>query len=377
MEQETKEMIHKVLSYIKRKVNCFSGSKDNIRIFFRYFNMTSTNENLKYLVKIMDKMNFKGEELIIEPNFTNFYSKFFNLALNLFEDKDKIKQVKMTITLDDLKHLNEDKKKIIFLYLQFSMLVENSIQIFFSFLNPKICESILTGKFTYLDFDSLNNPEKLLKSFKFEKKYGELENIQKKPDIELLGFEPLIKYFELDENNENDLNYFDDKKYEEIQSQNININMDINNNILPMEIPKINNNLDNKDGENTDKFNYDLSDKKENTDNNAIKNEICLKHFTNEIENENNKENISEELKEEIIEDKKLSNIIENFINQNEKIISQSFPVTPKKYLRYEKNSENNYENPNSNEKIINKIEIEPQKELKSKTSEKKNEPMS
>ena len=114
-------------------------------------------------------MNFKGEELIIEPNFTNFYSKFFNLALNLFEDKDKIKQVKMTITLDDLKHLNEDKKKIIFLYLQFSMLVENSIQIFFSFLNPKICESILTGKFTYLDFDSLNNPEKLLKSFKFEK----------------------------------------------------------------------------------------------------------------------------------------------------------------------------------------------------------------
>ena len=53
------------------------------------------------------------------------------------------------------------KKIIIFWYLKFSLLVENSIEMFFAFLNQKNCETLLTSKFTYLDYESIENTEKV------------------------------------------------------------------------------------------------------------------------------------------------------------------------------------------------------------------------
>ena len=78
-------------------------------------------------------MNYNGEELIYDIDYEKLYFKFFEIAESVF--KDQTKEIKMIINSDDLKELSEEKRKIIFIYLQFSRLIENSIKIFFAFLN--------------------------------------------------------------------------------------------------------------------------------------------------------------------------------------------------------------------------------------------------
>ena len=67
--------------------------------------------------------------------------------------------------------------------------MKNSIQVFFTFLNPKKVETLLMGRFTFLDIDSLDDYEILSKSLKFEISSGELKIGNKSNEIILTGFE--------------------------------------------------------------------------------------------------------------------------------------------------------------------------------------------
>ena len=82
------------------------------------------------------------------------------------EDKSNIKRIKLDIELDDLNSFDENKKKIIFLYLQFSILKLNSIKTFFAFLNPKKCETFLISQFTLFYIEDLYDFKRLLNSLK-------------------------------------------------------------------------------------------------------------------------------------------------------------------------------------------------------------------
>ena len=138
-------------------------------------------------------MNYNGEELIYDIDYEKLYFKFFEIAESVF--KDQTKEIKMIINSDDLKELSEEKRKIIFIYLQFSRLIENSIKIFFAFLNYENNEILLTSKFTYLNWETIDSPEGLLKSFKQQILSKELKTNEQESEIKLIGFDDLEKKY--------------------------------------------------------------------------------------------------------------------------------------------------------------------------------------
>ena len=126
-------------------------------------------------------------------DYEKLYFKFFEIAESVF--KDQTKEIKMIINSDDLKELSEEKRKIIFIYLQFSRLIENSIKIFFAFLNYENNEILLTSKFTYLNWETIDSPEGLLKSFKQQILSKELKTNEQESEIKLIGFDDLEKKY--------------------------------------------------------------------------------------------------------------------------------------------------------------------------------------
>ena len=138
-------------------------------------------------------MKCNGEELIYDIDYEKLYFEFFQIAESVF--KDQAKEIKMIINSDDLKKLSEEKRKIIFIYLQFSRLIENSIKIFFAFLNYENNEILLTSKFTYLNWETIDSPEGLLKSFKQQILSKELKTNEQESEIKLIGFDDLEKKY--------------------------------------------------------------------------------------------------------------------------------------------------------------------------------------
>ena len=348
MELTLKYRVDKVLSHIKQQLKTFSVQNNDINKIFSYFIRSTTNKKLKYLVEIMKRMDFKGDELIIEPKFENFYLKFFTLAQNIFEDKRKTKEIKIVFTTNDLNPFQEEAKKIIFFYLQFSILVENSIQIFYAFLNPKLCETLLMSKFTHLDIDTLNNSEGLLKSYRFEKMSGELKKTGNAKEIELIDFEPLVKKY-LDYGKGN----FFDKKI--IDNDN-----KIDRITYPSKLNLSSKNLNNNDKLDTTKIKICSSDIKKSL------NGKFSNYSTNKREKEINTDENKNELKKEkhstIIELKNLSDNQENNINKNE--LSKNDNCIPKNNVSLKGNSIN----------ANKKIEIEQINEIVSVSNQKKNE---
>ena len=273
----------------------------------------------------MREMNFQGEELIIEPNFENFYLKFFTLAQTIFEDKRKTKEVKLVITSNDLNHFNEETKKIIFFYLQFSILVENSIKIFFAFLNPKLCETLLMSKFTHLEMDALNNSEGLLKSYQLEKISGELKKAGNIKEIELIDFEPLVKkYLDCVKGN------FFDKKIENNDNQ-------INKTIYPSKLNLPSKNLNNNDKLNKIKIKDYPSDIKMSINGNfSISSTNKREKEINIIEN---KKELKKEKKNIIIELNNLSGYPENNNNKNENELAKIGSSNPNNIISLQGNS--------------------------------------
>ena len=347
MELTLKYRVDKVLSHIKQQLKTFSVQNNDINKIFSYFIRSTTNKKLKYLVEIMKRMDFKGDELIIEPKFENFYLKFFTLAQNIFEDTSKTKEIKIVFTTNDLNPFQEEAKKIIIFYLQFSILVENSIQIFYAFLNPKLCETLLMSKFTHLDMNALNNSEGLLKSYILEKMSGELKKNGNSKEIELIDFEPLVKKY-LDYGKGN----FFDKKI--IDNDN-----KIDRITYPSKLNLSSKNLNNNDKLDIIKIKICSSDIKKSINGNFYNSSTNKRE--KEINTDENKNELKKEKYSTIIELKNLSDNQENNINKNER--SKNDNCTPKNNVSLKGNSING-----------KKIEIEQKNEIVSISNKKKSE---
>lgn len=357
MEPKLKDRVNKVLSYIKQQIKSDSIYKDDANKLLKYYKIFTKNKRLRYLVEIMIGMNFKGNELIIEPNLENFYMKFFTLAQTVIENKNETKEIKMVITSADLNPFQEETKKIIFFYLQFSILVEKSIQIFFAFLNPKLCETLLEGKFTCLDMNTLDNSEGLLKSYQLEKDYGKLKKIGNEKDIELIGFEPLVeKYLK---------NYFDKK----IEGNDNLINKTLNPSKLNFAVG----NLNIKDNLNKVKADKFSSDMKKSINENININQNFSKTSINKIENNINTDKNNKELKKDkdktIIQLKNLPGNQENRMNLKENEVSKNASSIPNNSVNLQKTSGDS-----NTRKTIKKIETEQKNEIILKSIEKKSE---
>ena len=170
-------------------------------IFFHFLKLNTITKKVRYLIEIMKVMNFDEEELIFESKYEIFYSKFFDLVLsNLKEKNSNSQDIKLDIRFDDLGHLDEKEKKILFWYLQFSILVENALLLFFCFLNQGRNENKLITTFTYLDENNLDNPGELQKSYKKQLLSKEIKKIDKNSQINLIGFEQLENQYNLKKN---------------------------------------------------------------------------------------------------------------------------------------------------------------------------------
>ena len=308
-------------------------------------------------------MNFNGEDINIQPHLDIFYLKFFNMAQSIFEDKDNSKEVEITINVQELNTLEEMNIKILFFYLQFSVLVDNSIQVFFAFLNPKICNTFLMGKFTHLDLNSLDDPEGLFKSSKLEKLSGELQNIENKKEIKLIGFEPLVnKYLNIDKKNYSNKNI----KKNDFQEETIDKNIKKETLISPVEKKNIAN-LNEKDDLNQDKNRFTGEEKRiniiinNNNENFSSKSEI-------EIMNDKNIDLLKEKDNEIKDKDKNLSET-----NLKEIYIKKAIHFTPKRVVLKKGSTENNHQNSHDG-KMISEIEMESPNEIKFKNNEKINE---
>ena len=205
MEQKPLEIYKQVLSIMKNKMKSSLYIGDDItnmqKLFFYLKKSPLINEKMKYIIEIMKKMNFEGEDVIIEEKYEIFYFKFFNLAKNIFEDKKNSKEISIIINIEDLNSFSEEEKKLIFLYLQYSIMVDNSLQIFFSFLNNENLRFQLESVFTCLDFDYINNFEQLLHCYELEILNKEIKKTKNKEEVVLIGFEELRqKYIKIKDN---------------------------------------------------------------------------------------------------------------------------------------------------------------------------------
>ena len=253
MEPKLNDKYCKIISYIRKELK---NQQLKINLLFKEFMHSIANKRKKYLVQIMQKMNCTENGVVIEPNYEIFYHKFFDMAKKIFEDKNNSYNIRISISGHDLENFEEKKKIIILLYLKFSVLVENSLEIFFAFLNYKNSEILLTSKFTFLDYESIENIEGLKKSFRLELKSEEHSKKQSNKEIDLINFEEITtKYLEPKENSnrtKNDIKVervtinLDEKKNQftkEIKPENTNnkINLNINSKSLVHNQDKINN----------------------------------------------------------------------------------------------------------------------------------------
>ena len=355
---KAKEIIYKVFSLIKQRLKPNPEYQRNVKKLFFDFLMSEKNKKRKYIIEIMKKMNFNGEDIIIEPDFDIFYLKFFNMAQSIFEDKDNSKEVEITITSEDLNALEDDKIKILFFYLQFSILFDNSIQIFFAFLNPEICETLLMSKLTHLDLNSLDDPKGLLNSYNKQNRDETFQKAENQKEIKLIGFEPLVDKY-LNKNNNNIKNI----KKNDFQIETIDKNIQKENVISPVENSNIID-LNDKNAINKDKPKVSLEEKRmdfisNKRENFSIKSEIKI------MKNKN-----IDLLKEE--KDNKIKSKGKNSSRTNLKeiYIKKTNQITPKKMIIKKDSIENNNQNSHDG-KIISKTEKESPNEIKFKDNEK------
>ena len=202
MEPKAKEKFKQIIKFMKSKINNIPESDFKVRIIFHYFKKSKEiNDKIKYLIKIMETMDFEEEELILNPKYDNIYSKFFDVVINNLDKKNKnkndSKEINITINIDDLNNLNESEKTIFFWYLKFSILVENSLLLLFSFLNYEKNQTKLITTFTYLNYENIDNEEELFKSYRQQIKSDELKKIKQNKEINLIGFETLEEKFNI------------------------------------------------------------------------------------------------------------------------------------------------------------------------------------
>lgn len=193
MEHNVKDKFKQILIILKSKIKAIpvTDYKPGI-IFFYFLKLNGINTKTRYLIEIMKVMKCDKDELIFEPKYAIFYSRFFDIVLrNLKESKKNSEDITFNINNEDLNHLDENEKKIVFWYMKFSILVENALLLLFCFLNHEKNETKLISTFTYLNENSLDNAEELQKSYKMQINSKELKKINKNKELNLIGFESM------------------------------------------------------------------------------------------------------------------------------------------------------------------------------------------
>ena len=64
MEQKVKDKFKDIISLMNKKVKNLPESNIKMKVLFKYFLKVNTNQKIKYLIDILDKMNYNGQELI-------------------------------------------------------------------------------------------------------------------------------------------------------------------------------------------------------------------------------------------------------------------------------------------------------------------------
>ena len=214
MELNAKDKFKQIIKYLKSKIKTIPLSDYKIGIIFFYFlKLKGINKNVRYLIEIMKVMKYDEEELIFEPKYEVFYSKFFDLVLRNLDEKNKnCTDIILNINFEDLNHLNEDEKKIVFWYLEFSILVENALLLFFCFLNHEKNENKLISTFTYLNYDLIDNSNELQKSYRMQILSKELKKINKNKEINCIGFDSMETQYNIKNNSNRMKNSIENSK---------------------------------------------------------------------------------------------------------------------------------------------------------------------
>ena len=292
METNASDKFKQIINHMKSKIKSIPVSDYKIGIIFFYFlKLDGINKKVKYLVEIMKVMNFKEENLLYEPKYEIFYSKFFDIVINnLKEDYGKSKELALNINIEELNHLNENDKKVIFWYLELSILVENALLLLFCFLNYEKNETKLITTFTHLNYDLINNSDVLQKSHKMQISDKEFKKINKNKEINLIGFETLEIQYKMKRNSSDKkkrgnanktANSFDKSKLV-FHENSININTNTSNDKMKDTSIKLNPYLNNE--QKNDNTQTKISDEKEK---NEVKNRLISEEKIHKLKEKN------------------------------------------------------------------------------------------
>ena len=292
METNASDKFKQIINHMKSKIKSIPVSDYKIGIIFFYFlKLDGINKKMKYLVEIMKVMNFKEENLLYEPKYEIFYSKFFDIVMNnLKEDYGKSKELALNINIEELNHLNENDKKVIFWYLELSILVENALLLLFCFLNYEKNETKLITTFTHLNYDLINNSDVLQKSHKMQISDKEFKKINKNKEINLIGFETLEIQYKMKRNssdkkkrgNANKTANSIEKSKLVFHENSININTNTSNDKIKDTSIKLNPYLNNE--QKNDNTQTKISDEKEK---NEVKNRLISEEKIHKLKEKN------------------------------------------------------------------------------------------
>ena len=369
MEPNVKDKFKQILTILRSKIKAIPVTDYKPGIIFYYFlKLNGINPKIRYLIEIMKVMKYEQNELVFEPKYEIFYSRFFDIVLrNLKESKKNAEDIILNIDIEDLNHFNDNEKKIVFWYIEFSLLVESALLLLFCFLNHEKNDTKLTSTFTYLKENSLDNVEELQKSYKMQIKGNELKKINKNKELNLIGFESLELQNNIKKNStQKKRNGNGEKKIKSIEKSKLNFpenNANIkvlsknDNNINKIEEPSKKNSsslIKKQNNANSTTKILNIDESKELKNRNTSEKKLDLFSGKNTKNNQNNKKinNIIEVSPEKIKQDKSLNgNVKNNDEDTNKKRITEFRP----------KESIDNYQNKNNDKNIIFPAEKESQ----------------
>ena len=369
MEPNVKDKFKQILTILRSKIKAIPVTDYKPGIIFYYFlKLNGINPNIRYLIEIMKVMKYEQNELVFEPKYEIFYSRFFDIVLrNLKESKKNAEDIILNIDIEDLNHFNDNEKKIMFWYIEFSILVESALLLLFCFLNHEKNDTKLTSTFTYLKENSLDNAEELQESYKMQIKGNELKKINKNKELNLIGFESLELQNNIKKNStQKKRNGNGEKKIKSIEKSKLNFPENNANikvlsknyiNINKIEEPSKKNSsslIKKQNNANSTTKILNIEESKELKNKNTSEKKLDLFSGKNTKNNQNNKKinNIIEVSPEKIKQDKSLNgNVKNNDEDTNKKRITEFRP----------KESIDNSQNKNNDKNIIFPAEKESQ----------------
>ena len=174
MEKETiNAKLKNIITLFETKLN----KKGNSLRYYYSKIKNRNNEKESYIMDILILFPLKNNQIDIKNmNYLIFYSKFLDISKRILENEYIEPEPKIIINSEDLKNVGKDKE-LILEYLKLSLLYEEeSLKIFFNFLN---------NNFNLLNFrfPSLNKKEDLTDINKLRKVYKEMKSDETNENI--------------------------------------------------------------------------------------------------------------------------------------------------------------------------------------------------